>query len=158
MIEDLKDFAKMFFEFIGYKKNKIHPLVFINGEPEIGENVYIGALSIINAKGANMRIEDNCDIASFVNINCADSHKKCIGLEKEIVRKDIVLAKNVFVGSHSVIKGGTFIDHHCVVVAGTVVEPAYYPPYSLIYGIYDDNGEYKPLFKPEYYKDKLKEK
>lgn len=109
-------------------------MVLILGEPEIGKNVYIGAFSVINANGARVRIEDNCDIASFVTINCADSHRKCIGLKEEIERKDIILRENVFVGSHSVIKGGTYIDHHCVVAAGTIVDKNYYPPYSLIYG------------------------
>ena len=134
MIQDLKDFGKMFYDFIGLKPNKIHPLVLISGEPEIGKNVYIGAFSEVNANGAKVRIEDNCDIASFVTINCADSHKKCIGLEKEIERKDIILRKNVFVGSHCVIKGGAYLDKNCVIAAGTIVKGDYYPPYSLIYG------------------------
>ena len=114
--------------------NKFHPLVWINGEPEIAEDVYIGGFSEVNAKGAKVYIEKGCDIASFVSINCADSHKKTIGIDSEISRKDIFIGENVFIGSHSVIKGGAKIGHHSVVAAGTVVDGIEIPPFSLISG------------------------
>ena len=76
---DLEKFQKLFSELTNFRKNEFHPLVWINGEPEIGRGVYIGGFSEINAKGARVVIGDNCDIASFVAINCADSHKKCLG-------------------------------------------------------------------------------
>lgn len=120
----------------------------INGDPRIGENVYIGAMSEVNAKGANVTIGENCDIASFVSINCADSHKKCIGLSTEIDRKDIHIEHNVFIGSHSFIKGGAVIGHHSVVAAGTIVEGVQIPPYSLVKG--------NPMeVKEGYYKQRL---
>jgi len=126
---------KWFSLLTSFKANKLHPLVWINGEPEIGEGVYIGGLSEVNAKGARVVIGDNCDIASFVSINCADSHKKCIGLSCEIDRRDIIIENNVFIGSHSVIKGGVVIGHHSVVAAGTIVNSGLnVPPYSLIIG------------------------
>jgi len=130
----LKIFAKLFSEHINFKKNRFHPLVWINGEPEIGENVYIGGFSEVNAKGAKVKIGDNCDIASFVAINCADSHKKCIGLSDTLESVDITLEDNVFVGSHCVIKGGAYIGHHSVVAAGTIVDKCKVAPYSLIFG------------------------
>lgn len=132
---DSLEFATRFQELTHFKHNQFHPLVWINGEPEFGENVYIGGMSEVNAKGARVTIGDNCDIASFVSINCADSHKKCIGLSEEIERKDIVIENNVFIGSHSVIKGGAHIGHHSVVAAGTIVDgKMQIPPYSLIVG------------------------
>ena len=104
------------------------------GQPNIGKNVYIGGFSEVNANGANITIGDNCDIASFVSINSADSHLKCIELSDEVVRKDIVIEKNVFIGSHSVIKGGAHIGHHSVIASGTIVGPIDIPPYSLVVG------------------------
>jgi acetyltransferase-like isoleucine patch superfamily enzyme len=142
---DLEEFKELFASLTNFKKNKFHPLVWINGAPEIGENVYIGGMSEINAKGAKVVIGNNCDIASFVSINCADSHKKCIGLSDNVERKDIVIEDNVFIGSHSVIKGGANIGHHSVVAAGTIVDGVEIPPYSLIFG--------NPMqIKREYYK------
>jgi acetyltransferase-like isoleucine patch superfamily enzyme len=117
-----------------FPANRFHPLVWIVGEPEIGKGVYIGGLSEINAKGARVRIGDHCDIASFVTINCADSHKKCIGLSAEVERRDIEIESHVFVGSHSVIKGGARIGHHSVIAAGTVVDAMEIAPYSLVAG------------------------
>lgn len=127
-----------------FQENRFHPLVWIVGEPQIGEGVYIGGMSEVNARGAKVSIGDYCDIASFVSINCADSHRKCIGLADEIERRDIVIEDHVFIGSHSVIKGGAHIGHHCVVAAGTIVGPAEIPPYSLVVG--------NPMvIKPGYY-------
>jgi len=139
-----KDFIKTFEKIIGFKKNRFHPLVWINGDPIIGKNVYIGGMSEINASGAKIYIGDNCDIASFVAINSADSHLNCIGISDEVERRDIYLGNNVFVGSHSVIMGGAKIGHHSVVGAGTIVGPCEVPPYSLVIG--------NPMqIKPGYY-------
>lgn len=120
---------------LGLKENPFHPLVSINGEPTIGKNVYIGMFSEVNARGSTVSIGDNCDIASFVSINVADSHMKAIGGSNTIERKPIVLEANVFVGSHSFIGGDTYIGHHCIVGAGTIViKGGNIPPYSLIVG------------------------
>jgi acetyltransferase-like isoleucine patch superfamily enzyme len=129
-----KTFSNAFSEHTDFKENPFHPLVWINGSPEFGKNIYIGGMSEVNANGASVKIGDNCDIASFVSINCADSHKLCLGIASEVERKNIILEENVFVGSHSVIKGGAHIGHHCVVAAGTIVEAGTFPPYSLIIG------------------------
>jgi acetyltransferase-like isoleucine patch superfamily enzyme len=118
----------------GITENRFHPLVIIAGDPCIGNDVYIGAFSEVNAKDVSVIIGDGCDIASFVAINSADSHKKCIGKAEDIDRKDIYIGDHVFIGSHSVIKGGSIIGHHSVIAAGTIVEDGFIPPYSLIYG------------------------
>ena len=129
-----KEFNELFSKLTTFKKNSYHPLVWIVGEPEIGKDVYIGGMSEINAKDAKVIIGDNCDIASFVSINCADSHKKCIGIMQKTERRDIIIENNVFIGSHCVIKGGAHIGHHSVVAAGTIVEGIDIPSYSLIIG------------------------
>lgn len=131
---ELPEFEELFTALTTFRRNSFHPLVWIVGEPVIGENVYIGGMSEVNAKGAKVVIGDNCDIASFVSINCADSHLKCIEMASETQRREIVLECHVFVGSHSVIKGGAHIGHHSVVAAGTIVGATQIPPYSLVYG------------------------
>ncbi|MBF0282752.1 MAG: acyltransferase [Zetaproteobacteria bacterium] len=131
---DKEEFQQWFSRLTNFPSNRFHPLVWIVGAPEIGEGVYIGGLSEVNAKGASVRIGAHCDIASFVTINCADSHKKCIGLSTEVERKNILIEDHVFIGSHSVIKGGAHIGHHSVVAAGTIVGAVLVPPYSLVVG------------------------
>ncbi len=128
------EFEDLFAALTNFRKNRFHPLVWIVGEPEIGEGVYIGGMSEINATNARVFIGDYCDIASFVSINCSDSHKKCIGIQEHTERKDIIIEDHVFIGSHCVVKGGAQIGHHSVVAAGTVVEGVVIPPYSLIIG------------------------
>lgn len=125
---------KWFTRLTTFSPNRFHPLVWIVGKPEIGKNVYIGGMSEVNASGASVKIGDNCDIASFVTINCADSHKKCIGISADIDRRDILIEDHVFIGSHSVIKGGARIGHHSVIAAGSIVGPIEVAPYSLVSG------------------------
>jgi acetyltransferase-like isoleucine patch superfamily enzyme len=127
-------FQKIFTKFTTIEENPYHPLVWINGKPKIGNNVYIGAFSIINAKEVTVTIGDNCDIASYVSINSADSHKKCIGLTNKIDRENIVIGNNVFIGSHCVIKGGAIVGNYCVIAAGTIVDGKEIPEYSLVSG------------------------
>ena len=146
---ELKDFQKIFAEMTGIKENAFHPLVWISGEPEFGKNIYIGGFSEIYAKGARVAIGDNCDIASFVVINCSDSHKKTIGISEEVEKKDIIIENNVYIGTQTFIGGGVHIGHHSVVGAGTIVKAGDYPPYSLIVGN-------PAVVKPGYYKDKIK--
>ena len=114
---DVSEFEELFSKITNFKKNSFHPLVWIVGNPTIGKNVYIGGMSEIQAKDVNVIIQDNCDIASFVSINAADSHKQTISLMDDIERKDIVIENNIFIGSHSLIKGGANIGHHSVVAA-----------------------------------------
>lgn len=147
---DITEFQELFIEFTQFRKNRFHPMVWINGEPEIGQNVFIGGMTELNATEAKLIIGDNCDIASFVSINCRDSHKKCIGLSNKTQYSDILIDHHVFIGSHCVVKGGAIIGHHSVIAAGTIVEGVNIPPYSLIYG--------NPMkVKERYYYDKMKE-
>lgn len=129
-----EEFRRVFAQVTDFKENRFHPLVWILGEPAIGKDVYVGGMSEINAKGAYVEIGDGCDIASFVSINVADSHRRCIGLGQDVERRDIIIGDHVFIGTGAIIKGGARIGHHTVVAAGTVVEPVQIPPYSLVVG------------------------
>jgi len=131
---DHKDFRAAFLSTIDNQENPYHPLVWILGDPEIGAGTSIGGFSEVNATKARVVIGENCDIASFVAINAADSHKKAIGLANEIERRDITIGDHVFIGTHSAILGGATIGHHSVIAAGTIVRAGEIPPYSLVVG------------------------
>jgi len=139
-------FEDNFLNLINNKKNKFHPLTWINGKPKIGSGTYIGGFSIVNAKDSFVSIGKNCDIASFVSINVADTHLKCVGKKKYKVTKKIVIEDNVFVGTHSAILGGSFIGRNSVVGAGTIIRNLKVPPYSLVVGN-------PPKIKKGYYKN-----
>jgi Acyl-[acyl carrier protein]--UDP-N-acetylglucosamine O-acyltransferase len=57
--------ARVTSSLIQIPRNNFHPTVWVNGDPIIGSNVYIGGFSIINSKNAKVVIKDNCDIASL---------------------------------------------------------------------------------------------
>lgn len=140
------EFLQAFAAATSFRENQFHPMVWIIGEPEFGKNVFIGAFSLVNGKGARLRIGDHCDIASFVAINVADSHRRAIEIEMGIARKPITIEHHVFIGSHCVVKGGAHIGHHSVIAAGTVVDGRPIPPFSLVSG--------NPMsVKPGYYED-----
>ncbi len=148
----MEDFKEKVQKAIEVPKNRFHPLVHIWGTPEIGEGTFIGFFSEVNGNKGKVVIGKNCDIASFVAINCADSHLHAIGLKDEIVRSEIVLEDNVFVGSHSFIGGNTHIGHHSVIAAGTIlINGGNIPPYSLIVGN-------PAVIKERYYEGKILKK
>jgi acetyltransferase-like isoleucine patch superfamily enzyme len=66
-----------------------------------------------------------------------------------IERKSIIIENNVFIGSHSVVKGGAYIGHHSVIAAGTIVDGKKIPPYSLVSGnpMKIKKGYYRNLVK-----------
>jgi acetyltransferase-like isoleucine patch superfamily enzyme len=143
-----EEFAKLLAETTHMPENRFHPFVWILGDPEIGEGVSIAGFSEVNARHAKVVIGDHCDIGSFVAINCADSHKRCIGLSDRIERRDIIIEDHVFIGSHCFVMGGAHIGHHSVVAAGTIVGRGVIPPYSLVSG--------NPMrVKPGYYRARL---
>jgi len=108
-------------------------MLLINGSPEIGEETSIGYYSEIYDRGGIVKIGAHCDIASFVAINCADSHRKCMGIEEEVECLPIVIEDHVFIGTHSAILGGCHIGHHSVIGAGVILaKRTMIPPYSLI--------------------------
>jgi acetyltransferase-like isoleucine patch superfamily enzyme len=141
------EFKALLLESIDNRDNPYHPFVWINGQPEIGANSHIGGFSEINAKGARVTIGEDCDIASFVAINAADSHRRCIGLAENIARRDIVIGDHVFIGSHSAVLGGAVIGHHSVIAAGTIVRAGVIPPFSLVSNDGVKPGYYRAEFE-----------
>jgi len=127
--------------------NPYHPLVWINGTPEVGAGTYIGGFSEVNAKGARVVIGRDCDIASFVVINVADSHRRCIGLDDASTCRDILIGDCVFIGAQCAILGGAVIGHHSVIGAGTVVRAGEIPPFSLVVGDRVQAGYYREEFE-----------
>ena len=87
MKKKIKTLKKIFLNLIQFRKNKYHPLTWISGKPKIGKGTYIGGLSEINSNKSEVVIGKNCDIASFVSINVADSHKDVLGKVKKFIVK-----------------------------------------------------------------------
>ena len=97
------------------------------------------------AVGARVRIGAHCDIASFVSINCADSHKHCIGLMNESsggTSSSRTMSSSVRTPSSRAARVSATTRWWA---AGTIVGPGVIPPYSLVAG--------NPMtVKPGYYR------
>lgn len=143
-------FQRLLRECIGHQENPFHPFVWITGNPVIGQNTFIGGYSSINATNVEIEIGENCDIASYVMINAADSHRRCIELDDEICRKPIKIGDHVFIGTHSAVLGGAVVGHHCVIAAGTVVREGEIPPFSLILPHEIKRGYYREAYEQKY--------
>ena len=92
----------------------------------------IGMYAELNGKHSLITIGDGCDIASFVTITTADSHKRCIGLSTENERRSVVLEDHVFGGQGAIILPGSHIGHHSVIGAGVVLHGEQIPPWSRV--------------------------
>jgi acetyltransferase-like isoleucine patch superfamily enzyme len=145
------EFKEQFVQLTNFADNPFHPLLWINGEPEIGVGNQIGGMSAINASGARMVIGNYCDIASFVDINVGDTHRMVIGLAEQSNCQDIIIGDHIFIGSHCFIMGGTRIGDRSVIGAGTILRGETVPPYSLVVGN-------PAVIKPGYYEKELLER
>ena len=86
---DISEFEDLFSKITNSQKNPFHPLVWIVGNPSIGKNVYVGGMSEIQAKDANVTIGDNCDIASFVSIMLQILINKQLDYQKKLKGKTL---------------------------------------------------------------------
>jgi acetyltransferase-like isoleucine patch superfamily enzyme len=143
---DAEKFQQMLRDSIGHKENPFHPFVWITGNPVIGPNTFIGAYSSINAKEVEVEIGHSCDFSSYVMINAADSHRRCIELDDQISRKPIKIGDHVFIGTHSAVLGGVIVGHHSVIAAGTIVREGEIPPFSLVLPHEVKRGYYRDAY------------
>lgn len=106
----------------GLPKNTYNNHSWIIGDPKIGENVWIGAFTLIDGSGG-LEIGPGCNISSGVHIYTHSSHKRCVsaGKFKEVERKPTKIGECTFIGANAIILFGVTIGKHCIIGAGAVV-------------------------------------
>jgi acetyltransferase-like isoleucine patch superfamily enzyme len=117
--------------------NKYNPLAWIAGEPEIGEDCWIGAFTLIDGLGG-LKIGKGCDISCGAQILTHSTVRRCLtGRAHDAMDKQPTeIGDHVFIGTHAVILMGAKIGHHSIIAAGAVVlEGTEIPPYSLVGGV-----------------------
>jgi acetyltransferase-like isoleucine patch superfamily enzyme len=117
--------------------NPYHELAWIAGQPEIGEDCWIGAFTLIDGLGG-LKIGRGCNISSGAQVLSHSTARRCVteraypGVDK----RPTELGDWVFVGANAVILMGCRIGHHSIIGAGAVVaEDTVVPPYSLVVGV-----------------------
>jgi acetyltransferase-like isoleucine patch superfamily enzyme len=106
------------------------------GEPEIGDDVWIGAFTVIDASGG-LTIGHGCDISAGAQIYSHSTVERCLSdREMPIRRAPTVIGRNVHIGANAVVLMGANIGDYCVIGAGAVVkEGTVAPPYSVLVGV-----------------------
>jgi acetyltransferase-like isoleucine patch superfamily enzyme len=116
--------------------NRFNPHAWILGDPEIGEDVWIGAFTVIDGSGG-LVIGDGCDISAGAQIYTHSTVERCVsGGRNPIRRTPTRIGRNVHVGASAVILMGVDIGDFSVVGAGAVVrEGTIAPPHSVLVGV-----------------------
>lgn len=121
----------------GFPKNPYNDHCWITGEPDIGDDTWIGAFTLIDGQGG-------LTIGKGVNVSCGaailthSTMKRCV-TERQfntVERKPTLVEDYVFIGENATILMGCTIGHHSVIGAGAVVlEDTVIPPYSMVVGV-----------------------
>jgi len=116
---------------------RYNPHCWIIGNPQIGEGVWIGAFTLIDAQGG-LKIGKGTDISSGAHIITHSTVWRCLTERRFPVneRAPVEIGDFCFVGENATILRGSKIGHHSVIGAGAVVtEFSEIPPYSLVMGV-----------------------
>lgn len=122
----------------GLPNNPYNKHAWVIGNPEIADNVWIGAFCLIDALYAPLKIGRGVNVSSGAQILTHSSVKRTVS---ERAFGDIEFASTeignfCFIGTNAVILKGCKIGHHSVIGAGAVVpEDSVIPPYSLVMGV-----------------------
>lgn len=121
----------------GFPKNKYNKHAWILGKPEIGEDVWIGAFTLIDAKYAPLAIGKGCNISSGVQILTHSTVRRTISERKlGIDMRAVEIGEYCFIGTNATILMGVKIGHHSIISAGAAVtEGTVIPPYSIFAGV-----------------------
>lgn len=116
--------------------NAWNPHAWIVGEPDIGENCWIGAFTVIDGSGG-LRIGRGCDISAGAQIYTHSTVARAISKgRRPVERASSEIGAHVHVGAGAVVLMGAQIGDHSVVAAGAVVrEYTQAPAYSALVGV-----------------------
>lgn len=120
----------------GLPENRFNPHAWVVGEPRIGEQVWIGAFTVIDGSGG-LEIGHGCDISAGAQIYTHSTVERCVSeRERDIRRASTKIGSHVHIGANAVVLMGADIGDHCVVAAGAVVtENTIAPPFSVLRGV-----------------------
>lgn len=116
--------------------NPYNPHAWILGDPVIGDDVWIGAFTVIDGSGG-LTIGRGCDISAGAQIYTHSTVERAISNRaRPLQRAETIIGANVHIGANAVVLMGSTIGDHCVVGAGAVVkEGTVAPPYSVLVGV-----------------------
>lgn len=116
--------------------NPYNPHAWILGDPEIGDDVWIGAFTVIDGSGG-LTIGHGCDISAGAQIYTHSTVERCVSDRALPIRQAATrIGHNVHIGANAVVLMGADIGDFCVIGAGAVVkEGTIAPAYSVLVGV-----------------------
>lgn len=116
--------------------NRFNPHAWIVGDPDIGDDVWIGAFTVIDGSGG-LSIGHGCDVSAGAQIYSHSTVERCVSDRARDVRREPTrIGRNVHIGANAVVLMGCDIGDHSIVGAGAVVkEGTVAPPYSVLVGV-----------------------
>lgn len=121
-----------------FPENRYNKHAWIAGDNlEIGEDVWIGAFTLIDGIYAKLKIGKGCNISSGAQILTHSTVCRTISERKNNIEfAPVEIGEYCFVGTNAVILMGAEIGHHSVIGAGCVVtENSKIPPFSVVTGV-----------------------
>ena len=120
----------------GLPSNPYNPHAWIVGEPVIGDDVWIGAFTVIDGSGG-LTIGRGSDVSAGAQIYTHSTVARCLSERRvDTERRPVDIGEHVHIGAGAIILMGSSIGHHSVVGAGAVVrEGTVAPPYSALVGV-----------------------
>jgi carbonic anhydrase/acetyltransferase-like protein (isoleucine patch superfamily) len=122
----------------GIESNTYNPHAYIAGIPTIGDDVWIGPFTLIDARYAMVTIGKGCNVSTGAQIISHSTVHRCVSERtyNTIDTADVTIGEYCFIGSNAVILMGSHIGHHTIVGAGCVIpEKTTIPPYSIVVGV-----------------------
>lgn len=112
----------------------LYDSVFLCGNVELGENVFIGQGCQLDGSGG-LKVGKGTSFASGAKILTHDSIRKTLsGGKLEIERAPVSIGECCFIGMNAVITRGVTIGDHAVIGAGAVVTQDV-PSYAIVAGV-----------------------
>lgn len=120
-----------------FPENKFNKHAWILGDPEIGEDVWIGAFTLVDAKYAKLSIGKGSNISSGAQILTHSTVSRTISERKKPLESaPVEIGEYCFIGTNAVVLMGSKIGHHSVIGAGAVVaQGTVIPSYSIVAGV-----------------------
>ena len=105
--------------------SSIYDSSFVFGTPKIGDKVWIGPFTIIDASGG-LNIGNNVTISAGVHIYTHDNIKQTLlGKKIPLNLESITIGNNTYIGPNSIISKGSSIGKHCVVATNSFLNKSF---------------------------------
>jgi acetyltransferase-like isoleucine patch superfamily enzyme len=114
--------------------SSIYASSYVYGALEVGRNVWIGPLTLLDGTGG-LRIGDHSTISAGTHIYTHDTVARTLsGGQAEIERSEVVIGSRVYVGAGCVVNRGVTVGDMSVVGAKSFVNRSI-PPRTIAFGV-----------------------